>query len=352
MTRLWLRLLLAATVSVSALLPASGFANMANPHQPGDPLGEPYGGLEAVTIVHEQLAIDMRPLRSDSPALVDVTYRVRNDGPARTLDLQFVAASLAAGEANVSLDDAPIPSQRTVADVPASWRPPATTPPIGSGQPLSYETRKNQSLAFALSLDSGEHRIQVRYPAVASAVSGDSPTRYWQLGYVLAPAREWAGFGGLDITVQLPAGWHAAATPALQRTGDTLSGSFLGVPADALALTTQAPAPAVTDLTPFAWLGGLIVSIVLGIVAGRWLGAHGHTAAWALPVSAAAGIAWFVAALAAALSTSPTLAGQDAWTYHYGQTLAGVLLSPLALVAGLVVTQLSAVISRRRAARR
>src|SRR5262245_22733097 len=120
-------LLLIALVG-GCLLPSVARANMANPHQPGDPLGEPYGGLEAVTILRETLSIDLRPLLTDSPAIVDATYRLRNDGPARSLDLQFVAASLAGGEATATLDGAPVPSRRSAAAVPQSWRAPQTTP--------------------------------------------------------------------------------------------------------------------------------------------------------------------------------------------------------------------------------
>jgi len=341
------RLTLAALIAAVLLLPSAAAANMANPHQPGDPLGEPYGGLQSVAITHEVLAIDLRPLHDDAPALIDATYSVRNDGAVRDLDLQFVAASLAAGEASVWLDDTLIPSRRATATVPDSWQPPPTTPAIRGGDVLTYTVRKDQSLFFSVSLSAGEHRIRVHYPATAGAYSGGSPTRYWQLGYVLAPAREWAGFGGLDVTVHIPTGWRAASDPMLQRTSDLLSGSFAAIPADALALTTQAPPP-VTNLIPFAWIGGLVVSVFLGLLAGRWLGRHGRTSAWALPLSAGVALGWFVAVLITAAAGSPTVpAGQDAWAYHYGQTVGALLASPLALIGGLVFTQTSALLGRR-----
>ena len=61
----------------------------------------------------------------------------------------------------------------------------------------------------------------------------DGPTITWQFAYVLAPARAWGGFGGLDVEVLLPHGWRAAYTPDLLRNGDMLRRNFDVVPADA-----------------------------------------------------------------------------------------------------------------------
>ena len=80
-------------------------------------------------------------------------------------------------------------------------------------------------------------------------VSADGPVRYWQLGYVLSPARQWASFGTLDVSVQLPSGWSFASSPGLARSGDEARGSFQGVPADSLGMTAQFPytvAPAIS----------------------------------------------------------------------------------------------------------
>jgi len=50
------------------------------------------------------------------------------------------------------------------------------------------------------------------YPAEAAVYRTSQLMPVWQLGYVLAPAREWGGFGRLDVRVELPRGWEAAAT--------------------------------------------------------------------------------------------------------------------------------------------
>ena len=82
---------------------------------------------------------------------------------------------------------------------------------------------------------------------------------------MLAPARAWDGFGGLDVTVHLPACWAAASRPELARVGDELRGSFDAVPADALALTV-APCDS-ARAKPICGVAGFILPLgALGLV--------------------------------------------------------------------------------------
>ncbi len=349
------RWLLSLTLALGILFaPATALANMANPRQPGDPLGEPTGGLETVTIEHETLVIDLRPLSNDEPAAVDAVYDVRNDGSARTLDLEFIATGLIDRGAGVWLDRVPIKANASTAgQLPASWQPPKTTPGIGGGA-LDYGVRRNGTLGFDLDLTPGPHQIRVHYLARASAYSGDSPARYWQLGYVLAPARSWAHFGGLDVRVQVPSGWRAASNPALTRTGDDLDGTFRDVPADALALTVQAPfspVPYADDAAPAALIVCLIVAIVLAVVAGRWLRRRGQSVGWTIALAFGIAVVSAVVVLVASAwnpSMSSVPDSQIAWTYDYGHGLVGLGLAALAFVATLVVAPLAAFVGSRR----
>src|SRR5206468_3910385 len=125
-------------------------------------------------------------------------------------------------------------------------------------------------LAFALTFAPGVHEVTVRYRARPTAHSAGSPALFWQLAYVLAPARSWAGFGGLAARIDLPPGWRAAVTPAMHRQGDALVGTWSALPADAIAITAQAPvgsgagrwavlaAVAAAALAFCAWLGRLL----------------------------------------------------------------------------------------------
>lgn len=358
------RALTLAALLLVAAAPGAAFANMANPYNAGDPVGEPFGQLKNIAIEHEALKIDARPLANDAPALVSATYDVRNDGAATNLDLQFVATALSnetarqKAQTGVQFDGQGVPvSVGSLATLPPSWKPPTTTPGLAGHDPLSYRTHSNRAINFTVTVPPGQHHIQVQYPATASSYSLDSPVRFWQLGYVLAPAKNWASFGKLDVEVDLPSGWSGATEPALTRQGDVLRGSFNGIPADSLALTFQAPVPVTST---FNWLGiafaaGLVLAVFLGVVAGRWLGRRGRSAWWALIPSAVGAVGWsFLLVVATALSDSPLTVpdGQAAWTYNYGLGFEMIALVFIALPLGLVVTLVSALLARRGSQRR
>lgn len=327
----------------SLLLSASGAqANMGNPVEPGQVVGEPSPELQSVAISAETLDLDLRPLAADQPARVAATYHVNNAGPATTLPLLFVAASLAAGANAVRLDGVPVAAQVVPKpSLPDAWRPPATTPGLAGGSPLVYHTSGAGALAFRLTLASGRHTIAVQYAAKASAYSDDSPARYWQLGYVLAPARQWASFGRLDVTVETPFGWSAASAPALARAPTGLRGTFTGVPADALAITTQAPIPATPTRWPWAVLAGA-AALALAATIGALLGRFGRSAWWGLPIAAMAAVA-FTSALAWSAAAQPAVPPeQAAWTYRYGATRGLAALGPLIAVVAIAALQVTA----------
>jgi hypothetical protein len=351
-------------------LPSSAWGNAQPPWRAGSVAGEP-NGLEAVVIETETLKIDLRPLADGKPALVEATYRLRNDGETRTTELVFVTGSSLGELTSVKLNDADVAHTRTALEsMPAEWQPPKKTPRIGGGEGVPYHFRKDKGtlLAFRVSLAPGANVLQVRYATQASAWSGSEPTRYWQLAYILAPARAWGGFDKLQVTVQLPPGWRAASEPGLTRDGDELTGIFKGIPAAALALTVQSPPPdpAPTWARPAAagvsWLaaviGGLILTWRLGIDAGRWLARRGRSVWWALPGGAVAGIVWsalLIGATFVSIVFDPEGRGipesQRAWNRGAGGGLALLVLSLFCLAAvplGLVLTQIAAFWARRR----
>ncbi len=318
------------TLLALLVLPAgTARANMANPVHPGDPVGEPSGELAHLYIERETLTLDLRALTQGEKgaAIVEATYRVRNAGARRAINLVFVANALAPDKKTSSavggvwLDGKPVPfSQRNPDQLPGDWEAPPTTPPLDGSKALDYETESVGTLGFRLTLAPGPHTIRVRYAAVPTTYSGDSPTVYRQLGYVLAPARRWAGFGGLDVAVQVPPGWRAASSPALARRGDMLSGSFDTLPADALALTVQAPPPFAPPYGLLVCIGGLLVCIGLGALAGRGLGRRGWSSGWAIPLSLLSGLGWGIAVFLVAGVAEPSAlkeraGSQAAWTY-------------------------------------
>jgi hypothetical protein len=356
------RLPVALVLLIEIAGPSPAWANMAAPWKAGSRVAEP-AGLKSVVIESENLVIDLRPLASAFPAVVEATYRLRNAGERREVDLVFVAGSPIGREVRVRLDEADVPHLRAEGkELPPHWQPPRTTPRIRGEGGLSYYVRKDQLsvLKFTVALPAGPSSLQVRYEAEASALSGDAPTRYWQLAYVLAPAREWGGFGDLRVTVHMPPGWNAASTPELTRSGDELTATFNGLPSDALALTVQFPPPwserTLDALGTTSWVLAIAVGAILSWWLGRSVGRRqSEGAGW--PFGLVAGLLWTVLLFAAAILSTVGRAnlgvppGQRAWNYGYGMNLAflvGAFFALLGLPVGLILARLAARWARRR----
>lgn len=345
-------------ICVEPLITEKTFANMANPVKAGAALGEPAGDLKSIRIERETLNLDLRPLANGSPAVIEAIYMVRNDGESRTLELIFVANAMTAEGGGVWLDERPVQSTSSDAKgLPESWQPPQTTPAIDGGRPLSYEAKREGAMNFSLALTPGQHTIRVRYQAQATAHStGNSNTVYWQLGYVLSPARQWASFGGLDAKVLLPAGWSAASNPLMKRDGDTLSGTWDELPADALALTVQSPPvnqTLYTIMRALIFILGLAICLALGWWLGSWLGRRRRTSAWALPLALVSafvwGLAFFLSHVAMLDAVKGQAGSQASWVYGYGDIFISMFYFMLMVPLGLILIQLTAFLASRRA---
>jgi len=238
-------------------------ANAGKPWGGGVRAGE-LGGIEGVAIAREELVIDLRPLVTEGElATVRATYHLDNRGDARRLDLVFATGSAAVGF-RVLLDGRPVAiTHMPDAVLPESWRPPGGTPGLGGGE-LGYQLdRVPPPEGFQLDVPPGRHELAISYGGDPMRYHRGEPTILYQLAYVLSPARTWAGFGGLDVTVHVPPGWRAAVEPALAREGDTLRGTFAAIPADALGITVQAPAGAAYSIAKVA-TNALLVLVLLG----------------------------------------------------------------------------------------
>jgi hypothetical protein len=376
----------AAALAVTSLLllsaAAGARANMAVRQpgsRPGDAPREPSGGLKSVRILSETLVIDMRPLKGLRPAVVEATYVVSNEAGEHSLDLVFVAASMRPGaawawkggawspvaglpeaERGVWLDGRSVEA-RAAADetgLPAAWSPPSTTPGLKPGQgELPLKSEGDGTLSFRVTLTPGRHELRVRYEARPGAYAdARSDAVYWQLGYVLSPAREWAGFGGLEAKVLLPAGWHAAARPEMRREGDALVAHWDALPADTLAVTAQTDEETVYDPERF-WqalliLGGLFTlpAAFAGWKLGAWLGRRGRTSAWGLLVSPPVALLLYALAYFVASALSAPRAPEQTAFNHIGDY--NLILTFFIFVAAtalhFVVTQLATYVARRR----
>jgi hypothetical protein len=274
-------------------------ANAGPPYYSDGQIAAEPSGLEGITIAHETLDIDMRQLhpnpkknydQTDSPEIrnpiaVSVAYSITNRGPAREVALVFASGAPNTAGFSVMLDGQPIVAQPAISvTLPAEWMPPATTPGL-DGNDLNYLGPPNghdgwghfpstsarsvtSTYAFTVTIPTGDSALAVQYRAepqqYRSGGYTDSLNSY-QFAYVLAPARAWDGFGGLDVTVRLPVCWLAASRPGLTRSGDELRGSFESVPADALAITV-APCDAARPVILCAPTALILPLGALGIV--------------------------------------------------------------------------------------
>jgi hypothetical protein len=260
-----------AGVAALLLVPAA-WGNFA-PRFWGDVTREPQGH-KSVAIVREQLTIDLRSLKDANLVHVDVTYELKNKGDPTRLELLFISGEAGVNAFEAQLDGQALStrilpqdeSQRILKEAPPSWEPPYEAPGLESKR--NYYAPRNcirppDVVAFSVDLPAGPSTLHVRYQSRACGAD-ERPTVTWQLPYVLAPAREWGSFGRLDVTVHVPAGWDARGTPALEREGDTLSGSFSELPADALFIATGSPVPWEYDWA--VWLSVAFWSTVLLVV--------------------------------------------------------------------------------------
>lgn len=328
-------------VAVLVALTSSARANVAAPWIEGGTSGEA-SGIGTVTIKREELTIDLRPAATVEPAKIRVVYHLDNPGDEKPLDLVFVSGSFVTKFAPTLDGKALEYTMSTPRDAAAPWTGPSGTPDFDGGE-VSYKAEITP-VGFHMTLPSGTHDLVIEYSARMGGRHDHEPTVKRQLVYILAPAKTWGGFGGLDITVHVPNDWRAIASLPLQRSGDTLTGSFATIPADALGITLQAKPSVLYSISTRA----LQVQLILVLIGGWFVlyrranvrphmtlsGAFGHGFLWATAV--------LVTGLLAIFVPDSFLPDLQADRRGYGDAFAAiglVLLSVVVLVIGTIVTR-------------
>ncbi len=365
--------------------------NMADPARPGDPVGEPSPTLDSIHVLHEDLLIDMRSLAHATPSRVvrvTATYKLRNDGSAKRLELVFIAGGLhdSAKAFTVTLDGAPVEGRFSDSlPFPASWNLPRTTPGLEWKDSIEYQvlTRSSEldydwntvdmldkrphefhastpSILFWVDLPEGEHTITVAYDAEVTGYGYGGQVYTWQLGYVLAPARRWASFGTLDAKLLVPEGWKAATWPEMQRHGDTLTASWNGIPADAIAISTKMPISRtefqIAETLPIVvgLIIGLALSLRLGWKKGGKLKRANRKLTEAVPLALLSGVLAFMlfgaGMVGADVWTSSILEGQAVPKYPMLVGLPFIFMGPLGVLLLIppAVTMVAAYFAAKR----
>jgi hypothetical protein len=347
----------------------------------GDVAREPRG-LKGIDITREKLTIDLRPLRDGKPVAVEMIYYLRNNDGPKNLDLVFVSGSPVMKDFEVRLDarlveSTPMPIEERSKywdGLPESWKPPANLPGLDRNVSLyCIECRPSAPtlLTFSVQLPPGVSTLSARYRARAAGADEGYPTTTWQFPYILAPAREWGSFGGLEVTVYLPEGWQAASAPALEREGDLLRGRFDELPADTIVIATRMPVGPGFGRAIYVWCGVYALIVIAGGLLCWWIGrqfgqvlarrmaagAKGWggfgfrvaLAAVVLPMIWAAAI--FQAAPAATKAIHTTLAGQESPYFQghlFGPLCGSLFLVMIVLPVGVLFIAQGANSGRRR----
>lgn len=220
-------------------------ANVAAPSQGGRVAGEP-SGLEKITIKRENLTIDFRPLEDANKAvLIEAVYEVENTGAeGKPLELVFAIGNQEFSKFTFFLDDTPVAAQAGK-NFPAStnWQKPRETV-WQKGQKIMYDAVMTPSgFGVSLTVPPGAHKLKAVYKTEPTRYYGNAPVLLYQFAYILSPSGDWSNFGGLDVTVNIPAGWQIVTDPNLQQNGEILNGHYDKIPADAFKFTIGKPLP-------------------------------------------------------------------------------------------------------------
>jgi hypothetical protein len=259
------------------------WANVAAPSQGGQTLTEPVG-IKNIEILKEDLNIDFAQLGDESIPFrdriirVEAIYEIDNPTDLEKLELVFVIVS-EARNFQFFLDDKEISTEpienKELADR-QSWKKPDRTP--FENRELMYNPYNGnlKSAKFTLNLAKGKHQLKAKYKAEPTVYKNVGVMKGWQFAYSLAPARDWKSFGGLNLVIKTPKDWKFFSNLKLEQKGENFTGNFSEIPADFIAITTQAPIPASyntwTDITFFTFLACLFVIPVFLIILAIWKG--------------------------------------------------------------------------------
>ncbi len=224
----------------------SCFANLSGPWKPGQLLVD-VQGVKDVAIVREKLRIDLRPVEQGNAIRITATYLIEHQQPAKDLPLTFITGVESVKGVKCTLNGMPVKfTTKQVVTMPNSWKPPAATPGFVPEEELLYSRSitdtQHEWILFTVPLQTGRQTIEVTYEVEAGAYySQYHAAKYWQTAYILAPARTWKSFGGLDLEVLAPNNWQVKSNLPLQNQGQSWTASFDSLPADFISLTTQHP---------------------------------------------------------------------------------------------------------------
>ena len=233
----------------------------------------------------EHLLIDATHLEKNKPAKITATYIIINKDNPITTNILFIADKLYKKKISISVNNIETPYSIVSYKIPSYWKPPSTTPGIYSKKLIPYKTNLTNNsnkpkrgihtltnsesiqVQYNALIKKGRNVLQVSYFAMPSIRYHYGFTKYWQLGYILSPAKEWSVFKKLHIKIKLPKNWKAKTSLLSNRENDSLYLNFTKIPSDTFGMTFTMYTPFLIYLRyPIIFL--LIIGLLLGI---RWV---------------------------------------------------------------------------------
>jgi hypothetical protein len=202
-------------------------------------------------------------------AAVKAAYRMTNTGAAPAApEVAFVFVRGdhdRAAEPSITLDGQAVPFTLT-----------GDESRLASGWSTLSSSRKLAFLFFHLDFAPGQTRaVTVAYTQEASWDRGHTANTVYGFDYLLSPARSWASFGPLDISVRVPPGTRLTpGSPALTRDGDRYRAALPSLPTGELHFDVMSErglwfGMASTDgyltiLASALWLSTVAIGVAMG----------------------------------------------------------------------------------------
>lgn len=323
-------------------------ANMARAYWAGETHGPLMAqGATTVRVDSEDLAFTL----SDDLELARVvaTYRMTNTGAAIASD--EVAFVFVRGEERRSLES-PLASAPTVL-VDGT----ATTVRVLEGQEeagardapwTKVEHQQLGWMVFHLDFAPGQSRtVEVQYPHRPTLDLSRHVNPTFTYDYLLSPAKSWASFGPLTVTVRTPAATQLlGSTIALKRAGEVYRAELTSLPEGELTFSVSSTRGLWFGFTSpagyFALVGGVLALLALPLpwlLGRRWRRASPLTSTlWMVSCIGALVLALAITAAATAASWAP----RHAFGYGYGGALGLMFFVFVAAITGTIVAGLAA----------
>jgi hypothetical protein len=175
----------------------TSFANGSVKWVEGDPVGEPIGEFKQIGIEEEHLSFDVRPVEYRKPVKVKVVYRIHNQGSDFLADMIFLAPGAETGEIRINQQAVPLTKTVRKDFYPLEWEA-INIYPRWNWSP--YPSQYLVNFLFKMPFRAGENTLEVSYDLKAGQSYREFLTKY-HINYALVPAKHWAYFRKLQVTL-------------------------------------------------------------------------------------------------------------------------------------------------------